>query len=484
MAVLGALEPTRVFHYFEEICKIPHGSGNVKAISDYLKSFAEEHNLYVKQDEAYNIFIVKEASAGYENAPTVMLQGHMDMVCEKTAESTIDFSKDGLELAIDGDWIYAKNTTLGGDDGIAVAYALALLEGNYAHPRLEVLITVDEEIGMLGATAVDLSQSQAKYLLNADSEEEGILTVGCAGGVAGHCDMELSSREIEGLHIELSVEGLTGGHSGVEIQKERGNANILMGRLLYSLSQHLGYGLESVEGGTKDNAIPRASKAIIWLEEENEAVLKEVIEDFEEEVKNELRVSDPDFKARYRKLPEASGRMLVPGDKERVIFFLRNLPNGVAKRSTEIDNLVQTSNNLGILKITLDRLHAVSSVRSSVESEKYDLSERIAYLTEFLGGEYTEIGDYPGWEYRTESKLRDVMTAVYEEQTGNKPKIEAIHAGLECGILSSKIEDLDCVSFGPDMKDIHTAQERLSISSVERVWKYLLTVLERLNESA
>lgn len=292
--------------------------------------------------------------------------------------------------------------------------------------------------------------------------------------------MELSSREIEGLHVELSVEGLTGGHSGAEIHKERGNANILMGRLLYSLSQHLGYGLESVEGGTKDNAIPRTSKAVIWLEEENESVLKEVLEDFEEEVKNELRVSDPEFKTQYRRLPETSGKMLAPGDKERVIFFLRNLPNGVAKRSTEIENLVQTSNNLGILKITLDSLHAVSSVRSSVETEKYDLSERIAYLTEFLGGEYTEIGDYPGWEYRAESKLRDVMTAVYEEQYGEAPKIEAIHAGLECGILSSKVEDLDCVSFGPDMKDIHTAQERLSISSVERVWKYLLAVLERL----
>lgn len=478
MAVLAALEPSRVFYYFEQICKIPHGSGNVKGISDYLKSFAIEHNLFVQQDEAYNIFIVKEAAPGYENSPTVMIQGHMDMVCEKTEECMIDFTKDGLDLAVDGDWIYARGTTLGGDDGIAVAYALALLEGNYAHPRLEVLITVDEEIGMLGAMAADLSKSQAKYLLNVDSEEEGILTVSCAGGLAGHCDMELSGREIEGLRVELSVECLAGGHSGVEIHKERGNANILMGRLLYSLSQHLGYGLESVEGGTKDNAIPRCSKAVIWLEEEDESVLKEVLEDFEAEVKNELRSSDPYFKVLYHKLPEKSGQMLVPSDKERVIFFLRNLPNGVAKRSTEIDNLVQTSNNLGILKITVDSLHAVSSVRSSVETEKYDLSERIAYLIEFLGGEYTEIGDYPGWEYRQESKLRDVMTRVYEKQYGELPKVEAVHAGLECGILSSKVEDLDCVSFGPNIKDIHTAQERLSISSVERVWKYLLSVLE------
>ena len=495
MDKLSGLQPENVFKYFEEICNIPHGSGNTKQISDYLVKFAKQHDLEYVQDKSNNVVIVKEATVGYENSPTVMIQGHMDMVCEKTSDSKIDFSKDGLELVVDGDFVYANKTTLGGDDGIAVAYALAILSADdIAHPRIEAIFTVDEEIGLLGAADLDMNGFLGKYLLNIDSEEEGILTVGCAGGLRADCifDMEYENRERAGVY-EVTINGLLGGHSGAEIQKERANSNILMGRLLYYIAKDVNFSINSLSGGNKDNAIPRETRAVLVVNQSDLKKFESRIDNFQKIIANEYKTNDSGIEitvtcidsknlADVLKTVVDKNQISVLTSKcqSTLIFVLMNVPNGVMRMSADIKGLVQTSLNLGILELNSEKLKLGFSVRSSVESEKKALDDRLRCLTEFLGGKHMTSGDYPGWEYKKDSKLRDVMVAVYEKLYQKKPKVEAIHAGLECGILVSKKPDLDCISFGPDMYDIHTVAEKLSISSTERVWNYLLEVLRAL----
>ncbi len=474
-------EPREVFHFFEEICSIPHGSGNTKQISDYLVEFAKKHSLEYIQEPCGNVIIYKKASKGYESCETVILQGHMDMVCEKEEGANIDFTKDGLSLQIDGDEIFAEHTTLGGDDGIAVAYCLAILDSDtIEHPALEVVITVDEEIGMLGANALDASVLKGKRLINIDSEDEGILTVSCAGGVVGVIEMPVDYVEVEGAQYEILIDGLAGGHSGVEIDKERANANILMGRILFEISKNMGFGIETISGGLKDNAIPRAARTVIWCEEEDEDILYSLAAGVERDLAREFRGSEENIRVKVNKLPQQQGVMLHPKNKEILMYVLRQLPNGVQKMSMDIPGLVETSCNLGILKTVGEQVVMEVSIRSSIESEKRALSEKIGYLTEFLGCEYYEKGDYVGWAYNPDSILQKVMMDVYEGMYEKPVKIEAIHAGLECGILSSKLPGLECISFGPDIRDIHTPQERLSISSAKRVWEYLLEVLKNL----
>lgn len=480
MSVLE-FEPREVFSYFEEICSMPHGSGNTDGISNYLVEFAKKQGLSYVQEPCGNVIIYKEASKGYENAPTVIIQGHMDMVCEKEPNAEIDFTKDGLQLNTKGDYIFAEHTTLGGDDGIAVAYALAILASTtIEHPALEVVITVDEEVGMLGATALDGSLLKGRMLLNIDSEDEGILTTSCAGGVVMEVSLPFETVPVEGICYEILLDGLQGGHSGVEIHKERVNANIMMGRILFELSQKLGYGLEMLGGGLKDNAIPRAARAVIWLEEKGEAVLEETLKELQQVLRNEYHASDKEISLKANKLPASEGVMLHPRDKEKIIFLLRQLPNGVQKMSMDIPGLVETSCNLGILKTSREEVVLEISVRSSVETEKWEVCDKIAYLTEFLGGDWETKGDYAGWEYNPDSKLQKIMVEVFEKMYQNPPKLEAIHAGLECGILKAKVQDLECISFGPDILDIHTPKERLSISSTKRVWEYLVEVLKHI----
>lgn len=480
MSVLN-FQPQEVFSYFEEICSMPHGSGNTDTISNYLVNFAKEQGLSYIQEPCGNVIIYKEATAGYEDAPTVILQGHMDMVCEKDENARIDFANEGLQLKVEGDYILAEHTTLGGDDGIAIAYALAILASStIKHPALEVVITVDEEIGMLGASALDASVLKGSMLLNIDSEEEGILTTSCAGGVVLDLTLPFRKVQTEGICYEILLDGLQGGHSGVEIHKERVNASLMMGRLLFELSKKLGYGLEMISGGLKDNAIPRAARAVIWLEQAGEELLKKTVKEFQQRVSREYRASDSGICFTLQRLPQTEGRMLHPGDKEKVIFLLRQLPNGVQKISIDIPNLVETSCNLGILKTTEEEIVLEVSIRSSVESEKQELMEKIAYLIEFLGGDWTAKGDYAGWEYNPDSKLQRIMLNVFQQMYQREPKLEAIHAGLECGILVAKLPDLECISFGPDIKDIHTPKERLSISSTQRVWQYLIEVLKSI----
>lgn len=481
MSRLGNLEPQAVFHYFEEMCAIPHGSGNMEAISDYCMKFAEEHGLKAVRDEALNVVITKDAAPGYENAPTVMIQGHLDMVCEKVDGCPIDFSKDGLSLAVDGDYLYAEGTTLGGDDGIAVAMALAILaDDTLSHPRLECVFTTDEEVGLLGATALDTSSLQAKYLINLDSEEEGIFTVSCAGGMRKNCLLPLTWQETQGVRYSVAVEGLLGGHSGTEIHKEHGNSNMLMGRLLNHLDEKVNFLLADLHGGLADNAIPRRTDAVLYVKEEDAAQFEEILVAYDAIYKNEFRTSDPGVAVSFVKEGVQTGKTLTPKCMSLLLFLLHIVPNGVIRKSVEIADLVQTSLNLGILNMDENYARVSFSIRSSVESEKRALADRLTHCVEFLGGTAEETGAYPGWEYKTDSVLRDTMVKVYREQYQKEPAVVAIHAGLECGIFSGKMEGLDCVSLGPELHDIHTPKERLSISSTKRVYDFVVEVLKEL----
>lgn len=480
MSVLSNLEPKSVFTYFEEITKIPHGSGNVQKISDYLVRFARERNLFCVQDELQNVIIVKEATSGYEKEPTVILQGHMDMVAVKKPDCDIDMKLEGLKVAVREDKIYAEGTSLGGDDGIAVAYSLALLDSDtIKHPRLEVIITVDEEVGMDGARGIDLSMLKGSRMINLDSEEEGIFLTSCAGGARVKCRVPLKTAECTGVAFEVTVDGLLGGHSGAEIDKERGNSNSLFGRLLYRLSQKLPVRLLKANGGLADNAIPRETKAVLVINEQDSAEFASILDMVEKDVQAELSTKDPDVRMKAEKLGQGGFSCVTAEDTKKAAAFLMTLPGGVQAMSADIPGLVETSLNLGIMEYENGELLAEFSVRSSVESAKNALIDKLCGLTSFVGGSNQVTGDYPGWKFRKDSPLREKMVALYREMYGKEPKVEAIHAGLECGILGSKLYDLDCVSIGPDMQAIHTTEETLSISSTRRVWEYLVALLEK-----
>ncbi|MBR1931678.1 MAG: aminoacyl-histidine dipeptidase [Lachnospiraceae bacterium] len=497
MGVLSGLEPESVFYYFEEITKIPHGSGNVERISDYLADFAKQRGLFCIQDAWKNIIIVKHATPGYEKEPPLILQGHMDMVAVCEPGCTMDMKKEGLKVAVAGDNIYAEQTSLGGDDGIAVAYALAILDSQtLKHPRLEVVITVDEEVGMDGAREIDLSMLRANRMINLDSEEEGIFLTSCAGGARVSCIFDVEQEERRGILCGINVGGLQGGHSGTEIHRERANSNCLFARVLKRLTDELPIQLVEIKGGHADNAISRETKAIVLLpgesgEPDNMQSMTEqanrldaIMTVLQKDIAAELAVRDPGFtlnwninwKINVQKMPAL--QVLTEDSTRKIAVALNALPNGVQAMSQELRGMVETSLNFGMLRLKNNKIVAEFAVRSSVESAKKALIDRMASVVELADGTYIVSGDYPGWQFRTNSPLRDKMVAVYQQMYGVKPKVEAVHAGLECGLLGSKIQDLDCVSIGPDMKDIHTTEETLSISSTARVWNYLVKLLE------
>ncbi len=484
--MLEQLEPQEVFYWFEQICQIPHGSGNTKAISDFIVNFARERRLAYRQDQWNNVILQKPASPGYEHAPAVILQGHLDMVCEKDHDTVIDFEKEGLRLAVDGDWVYARGTTLGGDDGIAIAYGLALLASDHiAHPALEVVFTTDEETGMDGAIHIDLSGLAGRRLLNLDSEEEGHILCGCAGGLRCDCTFSADRKKVEKDLLSISIEGLTGGHSGTEINKNRANSNQLMGRLLYRLSGKAPFDLAVLEGGSKDNAIPVKTSAVLAAAPQDCETLLSACRETESIFRNEYGVSDPGIRivTERRACRPGEETAVVPGERAgRIYRFLTAAPWGVQDMSADIEGLVETSLNLGIMKLDAYGFTAKFSLRSSVASKKEALTEKLRVLTEAFGGSFQTNSDYPGWEYKRDSAFRRLLEDTYRSLYGREPVTEVIHAGLECGILLEKIPGLDCVSIGPDIIDIHTPRERLSVSSVARVWKYLLEILKNCRE--
>lgn len=474
--VLEGLKPEKVFYYFEEISQIPRGSGNEKEVSDYLYNLAKLKGWEVIQDEWLNIIIKKPATKGYENAPAVMLQGHMDMVCEKNEGVDHDFEKDPIKLRIiDGD-IYATETTLGADNGIAVAYALAILDSDdVSHPALEVLITTDEEKGMTGAEKVDGSIFKSKYLLNLDSEEEGVFTCGCAGGCGTRFRIPVKYQEINKRAYKIIVKGLFGGHSGTDIEKERGNANKILGRILYDLYDDID--LISIKGGSKENAIPREAQAVIAAD--NIDSVRKKVSEWNEVLKSEYSFTDSSVTVMLEDL----NYELSPLDKnifKKVISAINLIPNGVLSRSTAID-LVISSNNLGVITQDEQFITLFSMTRSSVKTlMTHNIAFAMKQIGEALDIECSVGGYYPGWEYAKESKIRDICIETYREMYGDEPVVGAIHAGLECGLLMEKIRGLDAISMGPDAYDVHSPNEHISIKSTENVYNLLCNILKRI----
>lgn len=475
---LSGLEPASVFGYFEQLCSIPHGSRNTKAISDYLVSFAKEQGIRYIQDETNNVILFGDGTCGMENHAPVILQGHMDMVCEKDADCTLDMNVDGLDVTHNNTCVFARGTTLGGDDGIAVAFAMALLtDKSIPHPPLEVIITVDEEIGMLGAAAIDLSMLKSRTLINLDSEEEGVFTVSCAGGARATISLDVTRRAVYGPCIRLSVDGLQGGHSGAEIHKNRANANKVLGEFMGRIRKLMPLCLTSYSGGSKDNAIPRNATATVVAMGIQLERINTIAQELQAEIRREY--DEPNATVQAFDIDALGGNSLTTEDTSKVIALLCAAPNGVQSYSQDIEGLVQTSLNLGVAKLG-DRFTATFSVRSSVNKEKQDLLDQLRKLCDFHGGSYSQTGEYPAWEYRKDSPLRDKMVTIYNEMFGKEPQVLAIHAGLECGLLGEKLPGLDCVSIGPQMHDIHTSREKLEIASTRRTWEFLLAVLANM----
>lgn len=481
MKNLENITAERVFKHFEEINKIPRGSGNEKEISDYLLAFGKKLGLESIQDKALNIIIKKPASKGYENAPTVIIQGHMDMVCEKNKETSHDFTKDPIKLIVKDDFIYADGTTLGGDDGIAVAYAMAILEDSTIdHPALEVLITTDEEAGMTGAIALEPENITGKIVLNIDSEEEGKLLVSCAGGIRTKSTLPIEwiKEKKDTINYEVMVKGLKGGHSGAEIHLGRGNSNKIIGRVLRELSKEVNFNLVSLNGGSKNNAIPREAEALISVKSEDENKLIDIIKKLESDIKKEFSVKDPGLAIETRKVEEKFEKVFSDESTVKTINLLYIYPNGINTVSSEIDGLTESSTNVGVVITNENDIEFDSAVRSSVFSLREEIVERIKCVTELFGGTVTANAGYPEWEYKEDSKVREICKDVYKKMYGKDAEIVAIHAGVECGLFKEKLGDLDMISFGPDIFDAHTPNEHMSIPSVKRVWEYLLEVLK------
>lgn len=480
MGALSELKPEQVFRYFEEICSIPHTSHHEKELSDYCIRFARERGYDCTQDEMGNVIIIAEATPGYENAEAVIVQGHLDMVGDKIDGCDIDMEKEGPRVYIDDDYIRADGTTLGGDNGIAVAYALALLDatdGSIPHPRVEVVLTVCEEVGLLGAAAMDLSSCQARRMLNIDSEVEGILTAGCAGGRRACCHIPVKRISRTGLSCRLELSGLMGGHSGMEIDKGRANAVILLGRFLMLLKENMSYDLIALNAGVKENVIPKSGSAEILIAPDEKDILQMTIEKFREHMEAEYGKTDPIIHLGLAAEKTGTFSALDKDSLLRALTAFNLMPNGVQAMSMDLPGLVETSINTGIAELVDDELILRQSIRSSVSSAKELISQRVALLAEQLGGQVDFKGDYPAWPYARTSKLRDQCVAVFKQQYGYEPKIELMHAGLECGIFSGKLPGLDCISFGPNLFDVHTPGEHASISSIARVWEYLKAIL-------
>ena len=478
MGVLSNLEPASVFYYFEEICGKPHTSHHETALSAYCGQFAKAHGLACRQDEMGNVLSKAPATPGYEKEPGLILQGHLDMVGDKTADCPLDHEKEAIHPVVDGGYVCAEGTTLGGDDGIAVAMALAILDDtSLSHPAIEAIFTVDEETGMYGAEGLDVSVLKGRRMLNMDSEDEGVFTVSCAGGARADCCLPVTRSAFSAPVLEISVTGLVGGHSGAEIDKGRANSSMLLGRVLCALEQKTPLRVISVSGGLKDNAIPTGSVALVAADA---AAAQAVCAEMDAAFKKEYRVNDPAITVSVRPAETA----LLPLDESSsrsVVCMLTCLPNGIQAMSADMPGLVQTSLNLGILTTGDDAVHASFSVRSSVATQKQMLIQRLRCLMERLGGSVSTHGEYPGWEYMPQSPLRDLMVQVFTDQYGYAPKVEAIHAGLECGLFSAKLPGLDCVSFGPDLKEIHTFRESMSVASVQRVYAMVVETLKRMH---
>ncbi len=471
--------------YFLEICKIPHGSGNEKGLSDYIVNFAKERNLSFLQDEVFNLIVKKPATKGYEHSPAVIIQSHLDMVCEKNADKEHDFIYDPITTIIEGDYIRADKTTLGADNGAAVAMTLALLDSSeIPHPAIEAVFTTGEEVGLLGASNLDTSPLEGKILLNVDTGVEGQFLSSCAGGVRVNSDIPAEYTQIPTGYepYSLKVKGLKGGHSGECINKERGNSNRLLARTINKVCETHKICAAKINGGDKVNAIPREAEAVIFASPKDFDDIAKIANQFEACLKNEYKNSDADVCVVFEKYDGNDTFEKVFSDKtlRNTLSSILLTPNGVVAMSTDIEGLVETSCNVGVVETNGNVVTVSASIRSSVSTRKQSVYSQIILLNETIGAATSHFGDYPSWEFNPKSRIRDIICQTYEELFNKKPVVAAIHAGLECGIFADKLKGLDIVSFGPTMHDIHTPDERMSISSFNRTWELIKAVLHKI----
>lgn len=483
------LYPEKVFHYFAEISKIPRASKKEKEISDWLVKFAKEKKLKVIQDEHYNVIIKKKATEGYEDFSPLILQGHMDMVWEKNKDTEFDFSTQGIELVIDGDFLKANGTTLGADNGIAVAYALAILDSDdIKHPALEVVITTDEEDGMSGVVNLDFDEFDGKTLINLDTEEYGEVYVSSAGGTRTETKFIFETKKIGNGYTPISIEvkGLSGGHSGAEIHKNLGNSIKILSEVLYHLSKRYEMSLIHIDGGGKVNAIPREAVAEIAVKLDGDSIdeLKKLAGLAFENILKDFKVSDKSPILAIEKIEEKNLGISL-GDTLNIINFLHEVPNGVLEMSKHIEGLVETSINIGFISTEIVdgnvKIRIKSLARSMANNPLNKLVEEITDLTRKHDANIKIAASNPSWEYKEDSKIRELIAKSFKEITGNEPVIKAIHAGLECGVFTQNIKGADVVSIGPNIYGAHTPEERMDIKSVGETWEWLLKILENYN---
>ncbi len=474
--ILSELEPNAIYRYFEELCAIPHGSSNEGGVADWLVAFAKEHDLEYYRDSLHNVLIKKKGSKGYEDLPALLIQGHTDMVCEKNADTVHDFEKEGLKLRVKDGWLYAEGTTLGADDGVAVALMMAVLaDKSLVHPPLECLFTVQEETGMGGVYGFDFSLLSAKEFINLDSESLDVATLSCAGGVQSDIFFEFDEYKVANTPIVITIKGLAGGHSGVDINSGKANANVLMGRILADLYEDEPFNLISFNGGSKANAIPRECVAIVSVFDHKAA--KERVKLFADVLKKELVKDDKRFTVRIERAKESFETMFSFKATSKMIACLNLLPNGVLSMRYDVKELVESSSNLGIVETYGNKIKLVCMPRSSSESRLDNVIVKINALCKVLGAKAEHSARYPGWEYNPESRVRDIFAKVYEDMFGKKPSYEFVHAGLECGIISDAMGGMDGISVGAEILDIHTPDERLNLESFASSYTLLCKML-------
>ena len=478
--MLQKLKPKQVFHYFEELTAIPRCSGNEKQVSDYLVGFAKARKLKVFQDKALNVIIKKPGTPGYEKSPAVIIQGHMDMVCGKSEKSTHDFAKNPISLKIDGDFLRADGTTLGADNGIGVAYGLAIMDSkDIPHPPLELLVTTDEETGMHGAATLKTTHLTGKTLLNIDAEEEGVFFVSCAGGMTlvSELNPRWKKTSSSGLHIKIS--GLKGGHSGLEIVQQRANAIKVLGRILDAARKGGDFHISTISGGSEHNAIAKEAQVIVAASGAILKKIKTIVTHFSKDLKKEFASADPDLQVAVASVEKVT-TYLTGGTTRRLIDFLLIAPNGVHSMSPDLENLVESSVNIGVLEQPGKSIKITISVRSCVNSIREEIIRGLEALAKMVNAKTSRTSEYPAWYYQADSKIRDLCVSVYKDVSGSDAHIRAIHAGLECGILKEKLPKTDMISFGPNLYNVHTPDEHLSIRSVANVWAFLTAILAKL----
>ncbi len=480
-SIFEGLKPSLLWKHFEQILKIPHCSGDEKALGDYIISVAERLALKWKRDSVGNIVVEKEASPGNEKADPVILQGHLDMVCEKNSDVEHDFTKDAIQAKLEGDWIQAKGTTLGSDNGIGVATSLAIMESkDLGHGPLEFLFTVDEETGLTGATQIKPDFLKGKKLLNLDSEEEGTFTIGCAGGADSEINFPLEREKVEGEFYRLKVYGFRGGHSGLDINQGRGNAIKLLTRILWQAQKDFSFSLVRMEGGNKRNAIPREAWADFFLDEGQSSSFSSFIKTAFAKIQSEYKAVEKEANFSLEKSDGEKENALTPQTQKTLLNFLLGLPHGVIAMHPEMEDLVETSTNLAIIHTHSDHAQIVCSSRSSVASALEATCNTIVALSELSGAKIHQPEGYPGWTPDLESALLKILKKVYKTTFQKEPEVGAVHAGLECGIIGEKFSGMDMISFGPTIEHPHSPEERVHIGSVEKFWKFLTAILTEL----